>query len=361
MMDLTWKPDWARTRARFVQWWQHEGLVLWLPAPRDVDVDVPLAPLRRPARPADPRAYHVDPFYRARAAEYELAHTYFGGEAFPFFDSNIGPGNLAAFLGAEPGYDFDTVWFRSCIDDPEAHPPFRFDPANAHFREQLALIEEGQRVSAGRYPAGMPDLIENLDILSALRGPQTLMADLLDRPGWVKARIEQLNPIYFTVFDAFFERIRDEWGGNVFSAFDLWGPGKTAKLQCDASAMFSPAMFARLVAPSLDEQCRWLDYSLYHLDGTQALCHLERLLALEALDAIEWTPQAGLPGGGDARWFPLYRRILAAGKSVQAVGVAYDEVMPLLDAVGPRGLFITTEAPDESSARALAERVESYR
>jgi hypothetical protein len=111
----------------------------------------------------------------------------------------------------------------------------------------------------------------------------------------------------------------------------------------------------------LDEQCRWLDYSLYHLDGTQALCHLERLLALEALDAIEWTPQDGLPGGGDPRWFPLYRRILAAGKSVQAVGVAYDEVIPLLDAVGPRGLFIITEAPDENSARALEERVEGYR
>jgi hypothetical protein len=207
----------------------------------------------------------------------------------------------------------------------------------------------------------MPDLIENLDILAALRGPQALMADLLDRPGWVKARIEELNPIYFAVFDAIFARILDEWGGNVFSAFCLWGPGKTAKLQCDASAMFSPAMFNRLVAPSLDEQCHWLDYSLYHLDGTQALCHLERLLALEALDAIEWTPQDGLPGGGDPRWFPLYRRILAAGKSVQAVGVAYDEVIPLLDAVGPRGLFIITEAPDENSARALEERVEGYR
>ena len=39
------------------------------------------------------------------------------------------------------------------------------------------------------------------------------------------------------------------------------------------------------------EQCRWLDHSLYHLDGTQALHQLPALLAIEELDAIEWTPQ----------------------------------------------------------------------
>ena len=42
----------------------------------------------------------------------------------------------------------------------------------------------------------------------------------------------------------------------------------------DASAMFSTPMFRRFVAPALTAQCEWLDYSLYHLDGTQAVHHL---------------------------------------------------------------------------------------
>ena len=107
-----------------------------------------------------------------------------------------------------------------------------------------------------------------------------------------------------------FERVRDADGGNVFAAFRIWGPGKTAKLQCDISANISARMFRTFVSPFLAEQCAWLDYSLYHLDGTTALQHVEPLLEIPRLNAIEWTPQAGLAGGGSPEWYDLYRRIL---------------------------------------------------
>ena len=44
--------------------------------------------------------------------------------------------------------------------------------------------------------------------------------------------------------------------------------------------------------------------------------------------------------GGHPQWYDLYRRIKAGGKSVQAVGVKPEEVVPLLDAVGPEGMYI---------------------
>jgi len=352
-----WKQDWDRTRERLVTWWQHRGLVLWITAPRDV----PLLDLPQPEPPASLEQRWLDPVYRAREAEYQLSRTYFGGEAFPFMDTNIGPGNLATFLGSEPEFAPDTVWYQPCIQDPETYPPLTFDPRNRHFQAQMAIIEEGLRVSAGRFLVSIPDLIENLDILASLRGSQQLMCDLVDRPAFVKERIAEINRAYFTVFDLFYQKVRDPWGGNVFSAFCIWGPGKTAKLQCDASAMISRRTFDDVVVPALTEQCRWLDFSLYHLDGTHAMHHLDSLLAIEELDAIEWTPQAGRPGGGDPTWYELYRRILAAGKSVQAVGVRPEEVIPLLDAVGPHGVFIMTTAESEAAARELEERVEGYR
>jgi len=87
------------------------------------------------------------------------------------------------------------------------------------------------------------------------------------------------------------------------------------------------------------------------------------LLAIEPLRAIEWTPRRLSVGdsGGHPRHWDLYRRILAAGKSVQAIGVRYDEVLPLLDACGGDGMYIMTSAPSEGAARDLAERVEAYR
>jgi hypothetical protein len=127
------------------------------------------------------------------------------------------------------------------------------------------------------------------------------------------------------------------------------------------AAMISPRMFAEFVVPALSEQCEWLDYSMYHLDGTQAIIHLERLLEIDALDAVEWTPQAGRPQGGDPEWYDLYRRVLAGGKSVQAIGVRPEEVIPLLEAIGTHGVYIMTEAQTEAEARALVEAVEAYR
>ena len=99
-----------------------------------------------------------------------------------------------------------------------------------------------------------------------------------------------------------------------------------------------------------------------HLDGHQCLCHLDHLLAIEPLDAIEWTPDPTVPGGGSPEWYPLYRRILGAGKSVQAIGVKPDEVIPLLDAVGGKGIYISVNTGgDRAAFEGVAERAEAYR
>jgi hypothetical protein len=198
-------------------------------------------------------------------------------------------------------------------------------------------------------------------VLAALRGTETLLFDLIERPEWVRCSVAEINTAYFAAFDRLFELIKDPWGGNSFSAFHIWGAGKTAKVQCDMSAMISPKMFGEFVVPALTEQCEWLDYSMYHLDGTQAIIHLDQLLEIEPLDAIEWTPQAGRPDGGDPVWYDLYRRILAGGKSVQVIGVKPHEVIPLINAIGTYGVYILTFASSESEVRALVEAVETLR
>jgi len=330
--------------------------VLWVTAPRDG-----ATPLTEPPAPADARRLWLDPAGRVERFERESASTYYGAEAHPRFDPQLGPGNLAAFIGSEPHYTPDTVWFDPCIDDPDRHPPLAFDPRNPHFTAQMAIAEAGLAAAGGRWPVTYPDLIENVDVLVSLRGMERLLEDMMDRPGWVEAQVAAINRIFFHVYDLMRGRLGDAWSGTHWGAFCLYGEGRTAKVQCDASAAFGPPQFRRFVAPALTEQCRWLDNSLYHLDGTQCLCHLDELLAIDALDAIEWTPQAGRPGGGDPAWFDIYRRIRAAGKGVQAVSVLPDEVEPLLDAVGPEGLFIISRAETEEQARRIEERVDRYR
>jgi len=119
-------------------------------------------------------------------------------------------------------------------------------------------------------------------------------------------------------------------------------------------------MYKRLVVPALTAQCEWLDNSLYHLDGTQAVCHLDALLSIEPLDAIEWTPQAGIEPGGNKRWYDMYKRILAAGKSVQVVNVELSDIKPLIDTIGTKGVYMLIQFKDKKEADLALKIIEPY-
>ena len=351
---LGWKADWPLARQAFVDWWEHRGLALWLAAPRDQPWEISPAP----AKQTDPQDSWTNTDRWARNTIHEMARYFYGGVAFPSFWTCMGgPGSLGLFLGAIGHPAPDTLWYEPVITNPELHPSLRLDHHNEWWQRQVELLRIANGESRGRYLVGLPDLIENLDTLAQLRDSQLLLVDLVERPDWVHAKLAEINAAYFAAYDELGSLVRDPWGGSTFTAFALWGPGRVAKIQCDFSCMISTDMFRDFVVPHLTAQCEWLDYSLYHLDGTQAFHQLDAILAIEPLDAVEWTPQAGLPGGGHQRWYELYRRIKAAGKSVQAIGVKPEEIEPLIDAVGAEGLYIMSGTNTEPEARALLCRV----
>lgn len=359
-----WKDNWEETKRRFDDWWDRKGLLIgeWGGIPSEngeMHEDV-----AEPPAPASAKLAYTEAEARALRNHYSLSRLKFPADILPIAETHIGPGSLALFCGCEPGFSKETVWYEPCIMDcenPEKLPPLRFDPENKWWKLTERTLRKSVELGRGKYMVGCPDLIENIDILSSLRDPQTLMMDMIERPEWVEEKVREINQVFFEAYNRVYDIIKLEDGSFAFGAFRLWGRGKTAKVQCDASAMFSPEMFNRFVVPCLTEQCEWLDNSLYHLDGTQAMCHLDSLLSIEALDGIEWTPQAGIEDGGHPRWFNLYRRILDAGKSLQVVGVKTDEILPLLDAIGGRGVYIMSYFSTTREAEEIISKVEQYR
>ncbi len=363
---MNWKPNWAETKQHFCDWWAHKGLVLatgGFPAAEPHEV-VP-EPGQPPAGLGYHGYYHLHPDWRAQVNHFLLAKNDYLADTLPLAHTDVGPGSLALLLGSEPGFSAHTVWFEPTMKDdldPEQRPPLAFDPDAFWLRMHTETARASAALGRGKYAVGCPDLVENIDIIAALRDPQVLLMDMIERPSWVEQKVWEINQVWFKAYSRIYDIIKLDDGSACWGAFGLWGPGKTAKVQCDASAMFSPAMFKRFVVPALTEQCEWLDYSMFHLDGHQCLCHLDHLLAIEPLDAIEWTPDPTVPGGGSPEWYPLYRRILAAGKSVQAVGVELNEVIPLLDAVGGQGMYISVNSRgDRAAFERVAERAEAYR
>ncbi len=361
-MECAWKANWSETKRNYTDWWNRDGLVLsmWSPGGDGPRRDGAEAPPKQPS----PELRHTDARWRARRNHYALAGGEYLADMLPLSETDIGPGSLALFLGSEPGFGETTVWFHESMPDdpqPERRAPFRFDPENKWWRITEEILNACAGMARGKYLVGCPDLIENIDTLASLRGTQQMLVDLADRPEWVEQKMFEINQVWFDAYQRIYDIIKLPDGSSAWGAFRLWGPGKTGKLQCDASAMFSPAMFEQFVVPAMSAQCDWLDYSMFHLDGHQCICHLDALLGIEGLDAIEWTPDPQVPRGGSPHWYDMYRRILASGKSVQAIGVRADEVVPLLDAVGGKGMYIRTQVKTRDEAEELVRKVQPYR
>lgn len=64
---------------------------------------------------------------------------------------------------------------------------------------------------------------------------------------------------------------------------------------------------------------------------------------------------------GNVRRYNLYRRILEASKSVQAVDIRPDEVLPLLDTVRGKGRYIIADIKTEMECEKINRLIEPYR
>ncbi len=324
MGALLYREDMDDVRQRMRIWW-HEGdfgrPVLQIAAPRE-------EPLENIEVMPEPEGWvtHYSTLsfeYRVNLSARKCVNTHYMGEAVPCVAPNLAPNCLALYLGCHGVEMPDTVWCEPCIESPET-ARFEVDPENFYWQFTQRLAKEQLRLARGKFLVYFPDFIEGLDTLAAMRGTEELLCDLIERPEWVHSCMRQITDRYFYYYDILYDWFRDETGGSVFW---LWGPGRTVKLQCDFSAMISAGMFAEFMGPVLTEMSSRISYALYHLDGPCALQHLDCLLSIPELQVIQWVPGAGVEQGWEKRWWPVYRRILEAGKRIFFDGTDSIEAM----------------------------------
>ena len=351
----TWKPNLEETKQRYIDWWNHKGIILnmWEHFQEGVTphADVP-AP--KPCHDLNQRWF--DPEWRAGYLDWYVAHSCLKADILPVANTQLGPGSLAAILGGVFEGGEDTIWIHPNPDDTD---DITFDPNHPNWLLHKDLLRACKRKAQGHYYVGMPDLMEGLDVLAALKGTDQVLLDTVMRPELLERQIQQVNDIYFRVFDELYDIIR-EGDEMAFCYFSSWAPGKMTKLQSDISTMISVDDFRRFVQPFIREQCQKIPYTLYHLDGVGAIRHLDALLEIDELNAIQWTPGVGKPQGGSPKWYDLYKKILAAGKSVMACWVTLDELRPLLDNIGGDGVHIEMDFHNEREVEEAMRIVEEY-
>ena len=122
-------------------------------------------------------------------------------------------------------------------------------------------------------------------------------------------------------------------------------------LQCDFCYMIGTGMFREFVLPTLMRDCESLPHTIYHLDGVGELNHLDDILGIEKLDAVQWVYGDGKPGA--RHWLDVYEKIAAAGKRQMIVG-SIEDFAHVSQAIG-RGLYYSCEvhAQDAAAAREI--------
>ena len=353
-----WKPNLEETKKHYIDWWNHRGIVLnmWEHFQEGVKphADVPMPPA-----PKSLDQKWFDPEWRAEYLDWYVAHSSMKADMLPVANTQLGPGSLAAILGGVFEGGEDTIWIHP---DPNYTDDIKFDindPANKNWQLHKDLLRACKKKAKGNYYVGMPDLMEGMDVLAAMKGTDKVLLDTVTQPEVLERQMQQINDIYFKVFDELYDIIR-EGDEMAFCYFSSWAPGKMTKLQCDISTMISVEDYRRFVQPFIRQQCQKIDYTLYHLDGVGAMHHLPALLEIEELNAIQWTPGVGEPQGGSPKWYDLYKKILAAGKSIMACWVTLDELRPLLDNIGGNGVHIEMDFHNEDEVEKALRIVEEY-
>ncbi len=335
--DLETKPDSDRAMERIYAW--YEGEMIDRPPVRFTthNAEYESAPRTGARSWTSLRDRWFDAEYQVDRFLESLEGQPFLAETFPVFWPNLGPGVYAAFFGCVLIYGEVTAWSEPLVRAGSGAPDPVLDRSGEHFRK----LEEMTRLALSRCEGlslvGYTDFHPGLDCVADWLGVTRLCLDLIEDPGEVKRLVDVAIGGFQPVFDHFDALLKARRQPSV-----TWmGIPSFAKLHipsCDIAAMISPAHFEEFCLPVLRREVKPMGHNIFHLDGKGVARHLDRVLEVPEVQAIQWVQGLG-PDKPILQWLPLIERIRAAGKSV-VLDLELDELEGLIDRADPEGLFL---------------------
>ena len=344
------REDWARIRTVYGQWWAGtlDRPLIKAVAEKAFDPGRHAPRVQRIGQ-HNCHDFSVSPADIIDAIDYELCGMKFLGDAFPYVNFDVfGPGVLAAFCGARLDNSSGRVWLFPEENLPIQDIHIHYNKENTWLQRIKEIYRAGHERWGGNVLMSLPDLGGNLDTVAVFRGSENLLMDLYDEP-------EEVHRLCREAQTAWWEAYRDlssalfpmnpgysDWSG-------LYSAEPSFILQSDFSYMIGPDMFSEFVLPYLLEDCKKLGNAIYHLDGIGELPHLDMLLNIKELNAVQWVYGDGQPTA--RHWIDIYKRIEAAGKRIYVMGDAED--FAAVSAAVRHGLYVNLGTAEADAARAM--------
>lgn len=352
-MNITRNPDWENAQKRLEAFWNNEiidrpCIQIYAPAPESDFADIgPITDCDYEARWNDPEIV----FHNFRS---KYMRTRYLGEAFPvLYPKWPGP---ELMLGSNVEYDLNTIWVKPGVEtifDLDMHRLSIEHPVVNSFLKKLSYCAEHVN---GEAFIGMPGMGNPGDTIATVCGYENLLVDLVEEPDEVMAVESKLTTFWKCMYDKVYNATTQYIQGSC-GWLPAWHPGRSALIEFDMAAMISPEMF-RLYLPHLLERAEYAEKSIYHLDGPDALIHLDTILAQKEFDAIQWEP--GVASKNILDWIPVMQKIQAAGKGLYIAGPRYSPkaVLELLKKLKPEGLIVPLSVSSVEEGEQFLEIIE---
>ena len=354
---FAFKPDYEQSKARIDAFWECELVdrpVVQFTLFKPPEQRVPLPA----AHHASARARWLDAEYQAELALATLANREFLGDSLPVAYPNLGPEVFGAFYGCPLEFgDFGTSWSTPILHDWADVDRLTLDWDSPYLVQLHVMTDALLAIGRGKFITGMTDWHPGGDAIASFRDPQNLAIDMIEHLDEVKALLRRLEPDYFKIYNMFYDKLRAA-GQPISSWVPLVCDGKFYIPSNDFACMISKRLFDEVFLPGIVNECRFLDRSLYHVDGPGALRHLDSLLAIPELDAIQWVFGAGREGFG--RWIEVYKRCQAAGKAIQ-VNCTFAELNLIMETLDPHGVYLAMDGvPSREAALDMLKKLEHW-
>ncbi len=252
-------------------------------------------------------------------------------QAVPWLDGMLGAA-LRILPGTVLGVERTLPWDKLA--------ELRLDAENPWYRKYIEFIQALVRRSAGRYPVSHGTLIGPSDIAALLRGHTQSVFDLVEAPEETRGLFWRCGAVFRQITEAAWEHIPLYHGGYYDAQYQLWAPGPIARLQEDASGVFSPKLYRQLLQPVDREVAGHFANTFIHLH-TNSMFLYDLFLQVEEIRCFEVNYEVHSGGPPIAGMIPAFRKIQAAKRPLLVRGsFTPDELRLLVDSLDPRGLYL---------------------
>ena len=225
------------------------------------------------------------------------------------------------------------------------------DRENPWYQKYIEFIDALVKRSNGRYPVSHGPELGPTDLHALLRGHNESLTDLLDAPEKSAQLLMNTGNIFVSFVKDAWQRIPLYHGGYFDAQYQLWAPGPIVRLQEDATAVFSPDLYRKLVQPVDRMIARQFECNFIHLHSTSMFL-LDAFLEIEELRCFEINIESFNIVIKDM--IPYFKRVQDADRPLLIRGSATaDEVRLLMDSLDPRGLYLHLMPEDRAEIDAL--------